>query len=383
MAFSDSNRVSIRWKAESAWGETPASSTLSELRLTGETLGHQKSTVMSDELRSDKMRADIVEVAANAGGDVSIELSLNTFDDFLQGLLTGTYVAVSTVGSVVFSPSTITFATSTVAESYTAGSWIRVKGGPNAGIFRLGTRTGLVWTTNSDTMTSIATSAIVQQNMLRNGTTSRSYFIEKNFTDIGDVIYFTGMRIGAASLNFQANSIATGSFTFTGEGGFYSSTTLANTVTSATTSDVLNATSNIGSIYEGSYTTPLADSLQSLTLNINGNLRYQQAIGTKYPVGIGEGSFEITGTVQAYFESATLYKKMLAHTSTSLSFRLTDAAGNVMVITLPKVYWSEGNPTAGGINQDILLPLSFMAARDSTTNCMMQVDVLPITVGVT
>jgi len=44
------------------------------------------------------------------------------------------------------------------------------------------------------------------------------------------------------------------------------------------------------------------------------------------------------------------------------------------VVTLPRVTYTSGSPTAGAQNQDVMVPLSFMASIDTTTNCQIQFD---------
>lgn len=84
MAFASANRTSIHYIAESAWGTTPATPTLKEVRLTGESLNANIEYITSNELRSDRMKSDLVQVAQAAGGGIDFELSYGSFDDFLS-----------------------------------------------------------------------------------------------------------------------------------------------------------------------------------------------------------------------------------------------------------------------------------------------------------
>ena len=55
MPFADSNRVGIRILEEATWGTTPVSGNTRELRLTSSSFAPTKDTVVSDEIRSDRM----------------------------------------------------------------------------------------------------------------------------------------------------------------------------------------------------------------------------------------------------------------------------------------------------------------------------------------
>jgi len=93
MAFADSNRVSLRYIIESpsAWGVTPASGVVREIRLTSSSLAASKETVTSDELRADRMVSSVVEVSAMSGGDINFEYSAGSQDDFLQQFVLGAW----------------------------------------------------------------------------------------------------------------------------------------------------------------------------------------------------------------------------------------------------------------------------------------------------
>ena len=89
--FADSNRASLRYLLEdaNAWGVTPADGAPREMRITGSQLAPQKETVTSEELRSDRMVSNIVEVGASAEGDINFEFSAGATDDFLAAFLYG------------------------------------------------------------------------------------------------------------------------------------------------------------------------------------------------------------------------------------------------------------------------------------------------------
>lgn len=376
--FADANRAKIKYVLETSFGTTPVGPSMKEVRLTGESLSHNKTTVLSEELRSDRQRSSLIETAANAGGDVSIELSHNTYDDFIEAALQGTFVTVSTVVSAVFTASTIAVG-STVAAALEVGQFFRVSGaGSNNGIMRVASKTPTVITVEGGTFAVATTvaSTVIRGKTVTNGTTKRSFTIEREYEDLGMFFQATGMNINTMAMTIASNAIATGSFSFIGKEGFFSSTTVASAVVAAPTTDVLNSTRNVGSIYESDFSATLVTALRQITLNINNNLREQQAVGSRTAVGIGNGSVEVTGQLDAYFNNIVLAKKFVDHTESLLSFRFTDAAGNVNVITLDRVFFSNGNAPAAGLNQDIISTMEFSAIRDPVTGKTIRWDVL-------
>jgi hypothetical protein len=378
--FTDANRVALWYALETAWGETPASTAMTEVRFTSESLAHTKQTIVSQEIRADRMRADVVEVAAAAGGDINWELSYTSYNDLFQAALSGTYVSTArTAISATFTASTITVADGGTG-GFVAGQWIKVVAA-SVSVSTVAQLTAVTSTvlsfaaTTFGAATGTAASTSLRGKMVRTGTVKRSFFIQKQYTDqTGEYLHLTGMRLGSLAMNVASQQIVTGTFMFQGKGAFYSSTSFASVTVSATTTDVINATANVGNILVGG--SSLGTAIQSINFTLNNNLRTQQGIGSKYAQGVGLGGIDITGTVTCYFLNSQQYQKMINHESVTLTFRFADSSGNIIVVTFPKIYWTGGNPNAGGIDQDVMLPLAFTAARDPTTSCMMQIDIL-------
>jgi hypothetical protein len=135
--FADSNRVRIRYIKESdvAWGQTPASGKTRELRYTGSTLNVQKDTAISEEIRSDRMVPDIIETAMRSSGDVNIEFSAGSHDDFYEGFMYGAWTRPMTFDSVKGicrssgTPTSVLYINgSDVSDYFTVGHRIRTDG---------------------------------------------------------------------------------------------------------------------------------------------------------------------------------------------------------------------------------------------------------------
>lgn len=380
MSFADSNRARISAVAEVTHGTTPTGPTMQILRVTSSDLTVTKETVVSDELRSDRMVADMSEVAASSGGSIGIELSLGTsFKDLFQSALGGTLGSAVAINATDIAATGTGF--TTVAESFAGllvGQWIYVSGFTNPlidGWYRVDVITGTdtLTTYPSPPATEAATASVtIKGQILRNGTTLRSYSIEQAFLDIGQYMLFRGQRVGGFNLEVSAGAIVTGAFQFMGTQAVAGSSAYGTAYTAATSTAVVNATSNVGAITESDAT--LATALRTISLTLDNGLRNQPAIGTKFPAGIGQGRQTVTGSVEAYFENLTLFNKFLNHTDASLSFPVADAAGNRLRITLPKIKFGTSNPVPSGIDQDVTETLDFQALYDADTLCQIQLD---------
>src|SRR5690606_5840162 len=90
-ALADTNKVGIYFNTETAWGETPSTPGMTQVRYTGESLSYAKQSVTSETIRDDRMRDQVALVGFNTEGDINFELSAFSFDDFLEAALSGTW----------------------------------------------------------------------------------------------------------------------------------------------------------------------------------------------------------------------------------------------------------------------------------------------------
>jgi hypothetical protein len=388
MAFADSNRVQVFSIAETIWGTTPnngSTDKLTPIRFTKESLDYRIQNTSSGEVRDDRQVTDLVQVGAGVEGDVDFELSYGSFDELIAGALWSDWssalaITAQTDIAAAATGNKFTSATASKFASVTVGQWIRTSGfatGANNGYFQVTAKNGGATeiTVAGGTLAAEAAGAAVTIKgcTLRNGTTAKSFTLEKKFADIAQFVALRGCRVGAMKMQIQPNQILTGSFTFMGASGTRAGTSAVSTTPNAAGSTaVCNAVGNVVSIREGGAVSTVF--FKSLDVSLNNNLRGQDAVGTLGHVGIGVGTCDITGNMSAYFENAALYDKFLAGTETSLSFRVQDADGNAYVFTLPRIKFESGRVTAGGRNADIMADLTYRAIRDATLGFTFQID---------
>lgn len=310
----EANRAALKFIAEATWGTTPATPTMQQLRYTSESLNHNIDNIQSQEIRSDRNIADLVQAGASNAGSIEFELSYGTYDALLAAALFTTW------------------------ETDTPGA---------------GT------------------------DQLENGTTAVSFSIERAHEDIDEYFLFTGMMIDTLSLSVASGQIVTGSFGFVGSGVTLAQTTGATSTTAVTTTTPWNGMGNCGTIKEGGSALS-GIYLQSINLNLSNNLRARNAIGQANAWSIGAGSCNITGSITAYFEDDSLYDKFLAGTETALEFTLTDAATNALRINLPRIKFTSDNVNSPGLDQDVMETINFQAMYDGTTEAAIQIERTPV-----
>lgn len=213
-----------------------------------------------------------------------------------------------------------------------------------------------------------------ETNVLKNGVLQVPLSFEKKLL-IGEDTYsylrYTGMIANSMSLNVSANDVITGSFDFLGKGGSVAAAAIASsTYLDATTEDVINATSHIGALTFGSFTSP---KILSVSLNVSNNLMTAPVLGSLDSGDIGAGRFDVSGSIEVYFQNSDIYAAFLAATASSLTMTLGATTGKKYTIALPKIKFSDAEIYASAQNSYVMCSVPFQAIYDSVSECTMQI----------
>lgn len=230
----------------------------------------------------------------------------------------------------------------------------------------------------------------IKGSMLRNPGSSaeitpQSASIETGFQDVNQYFLVDGLRCGGVEMEVSAGSIITGQSTLMGrETKRFSTEQLAGasyTVLEAPATEVVSATANVGSLSVNGV--EQATAISSIQFSIEGNLRNQQAVGSKFPVGIAAGRLNLTGTIEAYFADGEMYDRFINHETVSLSFPIIDQDKNTYYFTIPAFKVTSDPIAPGGLDQDVMESMEFSAFRDPATACMIQIDRFSSTAPIT
>jgi hypothetical protein len=393
MALASSNREKISIAPETVPGTADANfyDNSTVIRFKDETLNGNISYINSEEIRSDRQLTDLVQVSLEASGDLVIELSYGSYDELIESLM----------GSTFSTPNASYSATATVDANNTLnssaafsalpakGQWVKISGRTNTannGYFQVSKTvdpTSSIITFEGTPLTIDATSestTIAESAMLRMGTTDQSFTIVKEFSDTSPVTYFTfvGMRVSSMSLSLAVGSILTGSFSFMGQTYTASTTapdgTLGNETPALTTS-VMNSVGSIANIwFDGADAFGAGTFFSNLTLDVDGALRMQNAIGYLGSVGIGQGRFNVSGNISIYFKDLSVYNKYINDNSFKLAFSVQDTAGNAYIFSMGNVKLESATVTAGGSDQDVVIGATYRGSMDANTLTMLQID---------
>jgi hypothetical protein len=231
-------------------------------------------------------------------------------------------------------------------------------------------------TTNANTTIPVTIRASTLVNPLPAEITPQSFTLESLYEDVGQFVTSTGQRVQDFTLDVNAAQVVTGAVGFMGAATVVQTSDVLGlspyTALSAVGAEIMNATTDVGNLLENG--SVLSTAIKQIKLDGKAQLRNQMAVGSKFPVGIGTGRFEMTGTMAAYFENWQEFNHFLNHDTVALQFNLSDTDERTYVWTLPAVKFTADPIHVKGIDQDVMEELSFSAFRDPATATMLQVD---------
>lgn len=216
-------------------------------------------------------------------------------------------------------------------------------------------------------------------NVLKAGTTRRSFSILRHFSDIADGAgkpyhMATGCELNTLALSIPTDGIVTGGFGIVGKDIIPATAAPAGgTLGTPNTNQVMDSFS--GEILEGGAALAIAT---ELSLNLENGITPRFAIGSDEVTGLASiGRSNLTGQLAAFFESAALLEKFLdPSVQSSLEFTLEDEAGNSYEFLLPKIKYTGGQPDTSG-QAEITIALPFQALFDETEGTNLKVTRVP------
>lgn len=415
MPSSSSSYAQLRYRPEATYAVAPTGAPVN-LRMTGESLDYAIQTITSNEIRSDRQTTDLIQTGFSVNGGFNFEFSHTEYDPFIEAALQGTWAYYGTGTGASLGQNAATFSatinstTNTITvgaalsgnDAFNAanvgiqvGGWFRVIAPTDAAhnaVCRASSVTSTVITvdmvikTDGTTATSIpgtGSRATVNTKLssarLSNGTTRRSFAIEKDLTDIKQRFAYNGLIAGKWSMNFAAGEIVTGAFEFlgstsvrnTGAASYFTGATFdgnqqINNAVASQTFDVMNAVSGVGGLLENGAALS-GTFIKSLKFDVDNALRGQTAIGYRGFADVVAGTLAISGEAEVYLADGTMYDKYVNSTASSLMWLARDVAGNGYVIQFPKIKYGGAKVMAGGKDQDMMLSMPFTALLDPTS----------------
>lgn len=379
MALAQSDRELLSFKPEATFGTVASTGNHYGLRMNSEALKYNLVTAKSNEIRNGRGVGDLIVVDADAGGSVPAEFSFGEYDPLIAAALaTAASQVVGTngaaTGTATISATGLQYSAGAPFSACESGQWIGITGATQTGNNKLvqitgilGTGTGFTVASGTLTAETGSTGVVTQGARFKNGSTKLSFSAERRNQDLTyQYECFRGLVVNGWRQEYRAGAVIGQTFDVMGKDALPMSTgsALPGSRTASLTNAIMNAVSHISNIYEGG-SLLTGTYVRSATLTVGNNIEMLKAIGNLGPIDFRLGEFNAQLQMELYLADATLYNKFINNTATSFSFRMTDAAGNAYVVTLPNGDYSTGDRPNPGRNNSIILSLSMEALEDS------------------
>lgn len=371
--------VEIAYVREDTFGVTPLDPAYI-LRRTSFNVNLQKEFINSEETRSDRQRIFSLGGYNSVTGNLAGELSPQSWDDFLEGVLGGNWdvgasTYVSTISFDKVNNKITSGSVNFIANNFKLGDVFRVynedislNGIQNAYYTVLSITASSIRVEPDTLVTSFTASAYVsvvgRKCLLGNRTTAYSF--ERWFSDLDKYQLFQGIRLNRVNIKLPSANLATIEFEFMGQdGGEIVDTSSVESYQPKL--EIRPFTTISGEIYENGQ---LIGYVTSLELDITNNLQAPKTLCRHTYVDIIFGNFvEISGTISVIFVDKEMLNRFTHGTETSLIFRLQDTISNLtpttsfLQITLPRIKYVGGEIDTDSEATGVVIRLPFVAFR--------------------
>lgn len=380
------------YKTETTYGVAPGQSAAQVLRRVTSTVDLSKESYAANEKRTDFQIADFRHGVRRVGGQITGELSPQTYGELFGITLKRDF---ATVTSITGASITISGTGPTYTVARAAGSWLTdgIKIGDvvrlSAGSFNANNLNKNLLVTavvalsltvvvlNGSTMTAegpIATATLSVPGrktfVPTTGHTDRSFAIEHWFADVPASELFLGCKIGKASLSLPPTGLATVTFDIMGQdfadttakrGSVALNTQYFTSPTAITSSGTLAAVNGLLRIGGTTVAT-----VTGLTIDITPAYTGDPVVGSNTIPQMFPGKLSVTGQFTAYFDDVTLRNAFVNETEIDLIAAFTvdnTANANFMTVVLPRIKVGSANKDDG--DGGLVQTFSFQALLNS------------------
>ena len=204
--------------------------------------------------------------------------------------------------------------------------------------------------------------------VLKAGTTRRSFTIERFFSDITRYRRAVGCEFNSFSLECPASGIVTGTFGVIGMDDTGAGTAIASSsYTADPNENVMDSLS--GSITVGG---SAVTCITSIKLTLENGIENLPVVGEVTRIRGAAGRSIVTGELTAFYQDDTLLDAFDDETEVAIIFTLTDGVATY-TFTLPKVKFTGGKPEVGG-EREVSITMPFQAIYSSSDATQLKIE---------
>lgn len=394
MSFASSSLTQLSAIKEATWGVTPNSGNPRYRRFTGESLKFSLTKDTSKEINPSRQVSSLIPTKAEVAGGLSIELSLQEHDDFMESAMMDSWdhfgtSGISTAALASFpANNTLEFDSaptgSDALANLSVGDWFRIVDpagnallATNKGIFQVvsKTATDIVVSGTPFTVDAVSKNVQIASSKLTHGITRSSYSIEKYHPEAGQYFVFRGMQVSKLSLRIESGSIVNGSVDFMGSTSENGGTSfMPGAASSAFTGDSLNAVTGVMSVLMDGVPirTAFQTEIKSFNFDFDNKLQGLEAVGFLGNADVMAGRIDLKGAMQVYFANGQLYNDFINSVAHSLTFVLKDPkTGEGYVFEFPRIELADAQTNAQALDQPVMLDTNWQALEHPTLHKSM------------
>lgn len=382
--MADSSRVRLIAKAESSYGADPGGTGWTHIRHNNETMAGTAGSTRSEEIRSNRVVANIIRNDVGAAGDVSAELTYSAHDLFFTNVMQSSYGIVGGETSGVAVNASLQFELAGgwtgASVAVVVGDWVRTTGFTTAGnnVIRKVTATDATTiTVDGPALVQEAADAaqkITVSATMLNGSTLTTLHLQREYQDLSNMFaQYPGANITGANISASRGGIASVTFNVIASHEVSASASAASGIDAVNTDEPFSPVNSSSLVREAG----ASYDVQNWGIEIVNGIRLKGRMYQLGATGIGNGRMVVTGSHGAYFETAAVMDKFLNDTASSWAVAQMDADGNVFVIDVPRLKYTGGTRFGGGNDTDILANMTWEAEQDATDAAFLRFAKIP------
>lgn len=202
--------------------------------------------------------------------------------------------------------------------------------------------------------------------VLKVGSTVRTFAILKRHTDTGEDYLYSGCRISTMAVAAQIDARVGITFGIIGTEAEVYTVPVGATFTVATTTEPM--VTSIGSLTEGGVAQA---SVTSLDFTLDNGMAPLHTLFQRAAYDVQNGVATVSGTLSAFREDGTLYAKFLNEAETAIVETFSDGA-NTRAFTFPKVIYVNADDPVSGPDA-IVNQFTFSAGYDGTAETTLTI----------
>jgi hypothetical protein len=210
-------------------------------------------------------------------------------------------------------------------------------------------------------------------NIVKVGTTQRSFSVLRRFSDVSLYQIFSGVSPNKMSLSVKPNGIVTGSFGLLGKD-------LTTTLPAGSTYGASLAYSPMDCFTSGLYEAGVLNSIiTGIDFTIENGLEAAYVVGQKPAIQLSWGRCRVSGKITAFIQDWVLFNKFVNETASNINFTLGDGTRSLTFV-FPNIKYNTGDaPTSD--EKPIVMDIGFDAIYDSLSATSIQINRAPAVSG--